>query len=324
MASRRSRIKGIANIPQRRKTAVGVEKQKDEEGTTKTVDDQADRLELNENHGSNSKENTAFKNVQDETDVKELPNLIEEHGKETVIKEDEIAAYVRKPEEINALNALKSKIECKPTKNNLIIECLSDGEQNQEIVNSPEKVKPPEQQQESAILLNNSVEKKIENIEHNLTSEHLTAATSDECPPIEKTKPIFKRNFIKPTISNSVLQRRNKVKIDDGSRTSESESESVVSKKDAPKSVHFLLDEKNAQETGDVVYPPAPPSPNKINRSRIKVAPRLGQRRTSFSASESEDDNRKSGRHRNDSVSNIFFKFNKTPLLPFRTYISLT
>lgn len=45
-----------------------------------------------------------------------------------------------------------------------------------------------------------------------------------------------------------------------------------------------------------------PPSPSKVNRTRIKAVPRLGQRHTSFSASESEDDSRRNSRHRNDSV----------------------
>lgn len=53
----------------------------------------------------------------------------------------------------------------------------------------------------------------------------------------------------------------------------------------------------------------APPSPTKINRTRIKAVPRLGQRRVSFSvgsASESEDDGRRqSSRHRNDSVCSL-------------------
>lgn len=52
-----------------------------------------------------------------------------------------------------------------------------------------------------------------------------------------------------------------------------------------------------------------PPSPTKINRTRIKAIPRLGQRRVSFnvgSASESEDDGRRqSTRHRNDSVCSL-------------------
>lgn len=51
-------------------------------------------------------------------------------------------------------------------------------------------------------------------------------------------------------------------------------------------------------------YPPPPSSPSKINRSRIKPIPRLHQRKTSFSASESEDETRRQySRIRNDSVS---------------------
>lgn len=67
-----------------------------------------------------------------------------------------------------------------------------------------------------------------------------------------------------------------------------------------PKSINSECTKSNS----DTEYPQAPPSPTKFNRTRIKAVPRLGQRRTSFSASESEDDNRKSyNRQRNDSVS---------------------
>ncbi|CAH1116059.1 unnamed protein product [Phaedon cochleariae] len=52
----------------------------------------------------------------------------------------------------------------------------------------------------------------------------------------------------------------------------------------------------------DTEYPPPPPSPNKINRTRIKAVPRLDYRKASFSASESEDESRKNNRIRNDSV----------------------
>lgn len=92
-----------------------------------------------------------------------------------------------------------------------------------------------------------------------------------------------------------------------------------------PKVVHFSFPDANSdgsvpvhnrlkldhvtEQAGlssDTEYPQPPPSPTKINRTRIRPTPRLGQRRTSFSASESEDDNRKSyGRHRNDSVRSI-------------------
>jgi hypothetical protein len=54
--------------------------------------------------------------------------------------------------------------------------------------------------------------------------------------------------------------------------------------------------------TPEIEYPIPPPSPNKVNRSRIKAVPRFGQRNTSFSASESEDESRRNHRHRNDSV----------------------
>lgn len=70
-----------------------------------------------------------------------------------------------------------------------------------------------------------------------------------------------------------------------------------------------LTNTESIKSGSDTEYPPAPPSPTKFGRTRIKAVPRLGQRRTSFSASESEDDNRKIyNRQRNDSVSNFLFR----------------
>lgn len=57
---------------------------------------------------------------------------------------------------------------------------------------------------------------------------------------------------------------------------------------------------------GDTEYPPPPPSPSITNRARIKAVPKLNFRKTSFSASESEDETRKTYRIRNDSVCMIF------------------
>lgn len=57
-----------------------------------------------------------------------------------------------------------------------------------------------------------------------------------------------------------------------------------------------------------VTYPRPPASPHKLlNRPRIRSTPRLGHRRNSTSASESEDDSRRNfmSRVRNDSVSSV-------------------
>lgn len=341
MASRRTRIKGIANIPQRRKTAVEPEKQ-DEEVVIKNE-------ETNYTSNKNCESTSVLKNEDEKTAAgfsvihnptsnsqQERSNNATETINDKALDDEEIAAYVRKPEEIVALDDLKKKVcslntittfgnnlrsfneKKKTDEGNVILEqTLANShtvgntihvklEETKENGENLIQEKQNEQQENKAVCTN--IKNSDDSKRHNRTFEH---ATSEEPQHTSQIKPLYKRHFIKPIISNSVLQRRSKIKIEDESRTSgsESESSSTVGKRDTVKSVHFLLDEKSTQaeqfpvkEIGDITYPPAPPSPSKINRGRIKVVPRLGQRRNSFSASESEDDNRKSNRHRNDSV----------------------
>lgn len=67
----------------------------------------------------------------------------------------------------------------------------------------------------------------------------------------------------------------------------------------APNIKHIVPDVQSPALDSDYSVPPS--SPTKYNR-RIKAVPRLGQRKTSFSASESEDESRRHGRIRNNSV----------------------
>lgn len=79
---------------------------------------------------------------------------------------------------------------------------------------------------------------------------------------------------------------------------------------------------EGSKPCSDSERPPPASSPSKlINRSRIKAVPRLGQHRSSFSigsASESEDESRKSysSRIRNDSVSSVVSEYqtNEVPV----------
>ncbi|KAK9880468.1 hypothetical protein WA026_011713 [Henosepilachna vigintioctopunctata] len=64
---------------------------------------------------------------------------------------------------------------------------------------------------------------------------------------------------------------------------------------------------QHANVGSDCEYPPPPSSPNKLNRSRIKAIPKIGNRKISFSASESEDESKKhEHRVRHDSQSSNF------------------
>lgn len=299
MASRRSRIKDIANIPQRRRTAVGVVQDKQKEGVVKNDEKTEKDVEQKQ------ETNTEFNNKLDEVQQSENQKETVQEEDTTVIHEEEIASYVRKPDEITAVIDIKKEINNvkESPKNDTAVENKSNitshvVEEKQNIV----KVQKVENATENVA---NSVSKtEPATTQPNLNSKTSTAATSDVYP----RKPIFRGNFIKPIISNSVLQRRSRLKVEDETRTSESEGESSVNCKkevdDKSAAVEQLL---SIKENSDIAYPPAPPSPSKISRGRIKVVPRLGQRRQSFSASESEDDNRKSNRIRNDSVSITLF-----------------
>ncbi|CAG9764498.1 unnamed protein product [Ceutorhynchus assimilis] len=83
------------------------------------------------------------------------------------------------------------------------------------------------------------------------------------------------------------------------------DSNEISQKKSA--SVIFPLHKRYISESqaSDSEYPAPPPSPSKINRSRIKAVPKLSFRKASCSASESEDETRKYGRIRNNSVCSV-------------------
>lgn len=355
MASRRHRIKDIANIPQRRRaTAVGVTVEKQKEEIIKT-DDKANIPIVSEQRGSSGTEKSAPKDVEELKTRVECTDLENENVKKQdsrdgdIIDEEEIVAYVRKPEEVLAISDLKKETDNCSSHASIKVDILQlaakdilqnenssaahegeinivdkpkevsqDALKNKHNLNSPheESVKntqleakenvsdentSPKKQEKSVADSELCVKTDIENNQPNLTSAKLAAITSQVYPPINKRT--FKTNFIKPVISNAVLQRRNRLKVEDENKTSESESESYVipSKKDATDEKSTTV--KHQFVTNDITYPPAPPSPSKINRGRIKVVPRFGQRRPSFSASESEDDNKKTNRIRNDSVS---------------------
>lgn len=159
--------------------------------------------------------------------------------------------------------------------------------------------------------------------------DNLPETTSVQLQEKSCIKQPFRRRFLKPVITKVILNRTAKHKVENDAVIKEEHTnkENTELPKETPKCVHFELDNlqnnDEAQENkviqsltndsaisgSDTENVPAPPSPSKINRLRIKAVPRFGQRRTSFSASESEDDNKKNyNRHRNDSVrKSIYF-----------------
>lgn len=334
MASRRSRIKDIANIPQRRKTAVGVVQEKQKEEIAKNDDkDKAKEGEHSEKgvERKHEADTISIKLDTDQTNENKKEGI---NGEDSVIEEEEIATYVRKPEEIVAINDIKNEIgKLKKIPNTQI----DDGVESKfnissSVIEDKKAVTVKLQQNENVTAEQQEKAGNDVKAEPNLNFKTLTAVTSEVSPRVGQIKPIFKGNFIKPIISNSVLQRRNRLKVEDDTRTSESEGESSVTSKREIDEKSALLEQLPVKEINDITYPPAPPSPSKINRGRIKVVPRFGQRRQSFSASESEDDNKKSSRIRNDSVSiavlmcveNIKSTVFRSALQPLRWWSNLT
>lgn len=255
MAARRIRIKGIANIPQRRKGSSG---------------NQSDSLEPN--------------NLVEEGEVNNEENSVPNQTSDDANQSENLQV----PTETQNFNSLEVK--------------------SPESVEATSDVPNPCEAQES----NENNTEKPDNSSENILVD------SQEKP----AKQPFRRRFLKPVITKVILNRTAKHKTENDTVIKEEDTnqENTDLPKEAPKSVHFVLDNNETQDN-KVVQPlandnaisgsdtenvPAPPSPSKINRLRIKAVPRLGQRRTSFSASESEDDNKKNyNRHRNDSVRNF-------------------
>lgn len=312
MASRRSRIKDIANIPQRRRTAVGVTQDKQKEVIAKS--DEKTEKDVEQKQETNTESNNKLDEVQQNENKKE--SLQEENS---VIQEEEITSYVTKPHEITAVSDIKKEISnvnvTESPKNDPCSTTLKTNKENDAAVESKFNITSNMVEEKQNIVKLQQIENTAENATNsvlkteagttppNLNFKTLTAATSDVYP----RKPIFRPNFIKPIISSSVLQRRSRLKLEDETKTSESEGESSVNSKKEVDDKSAAVEQISIKVNSDIAYPPAPPSPSKISRGRIKVVPRLGQRRQSFSASESEDDNRKSNRIRNDSVSVTLF-----------------
>ncbi|RZC40141.1 transcription factor TFIIIB component B'' -like protein, partial [Asbolus verrucosus] len=233
MASRRTRIKGIANIPQRRKpTTAGPEEQ-----------------------------------------IKAAPEIAED-----------------------ATLNLNSEI----------------AHGNGESVKEPPQPPPAEEPSESSANITEINDDKISppSIEEVAVKEE-SVEVSDNKSEQKPTVPA-RRKFIKPAVSLNAINRKLK-DAEDGKAAQVNQKppksnkivvlNEIIAYPDQTQRDAKRLVANNPQiQSPESEYPIPPPSPSKVNRSRIKAVPRLGQRNTSFSASESEDESRRNHRHRNDSV----------------------
>lgn len=266
MASRRTRIKGIANIPQRRKP-----------GATSI------NTETPQNNTEDENNLTAEPNLENTIiikDTKQLktPEIIQKPGHSFIEQPPETKPKdTTTPQIVNNESNLKENAICDIT---------------EEIDKKP--VVPLRRRFIKPTVSLNAINRKVKE----------TALTNDE----KNTQALSKSEFIANSGGSAT-----KITILDEFITRPDHSEEISLQKSEEKTLSFaspppnILSKVSMGNTGvlnsDIEYPIPPPSPNKVNRSRIKAVPRLGQRHTSFSASESEDESRRNYRHRNDSVS---------------------
>ncbi|XP_056631162.1 uncharacterized protein LOC130441479 [Diorhabda sublineata] len=270
MTTRRSRIKGIANIPQRRKPEnEKIEEKKDQLGVEAKLES---KCEVNDSNLTIINDDTTKSLSED----KGLPNRSEEHTDSNEISigvSDHVETVEKKPitEEVPSVKVPPTSSKPPITfKRKLLKGSVS--------LSAIHKKKKAEEVR--------SVAEKRQEID---TEENLSKSNENyvktETPKLSTTENQKKSDDTTPryTISTS----------ESIATTGTKKTENVFQK---PASVI------NNTSLSDTEYPLPPPSPNKANRTRIKPIPRLAHRKTSFSASESEDESRKINRNRNDSV----------------------
>lgn len=322
MASRRTRIKGIANIPQRKKPVPGTE--------TLTSND----VKLDEtNKNDNTKEN------ENATEAAEAANIITKQEDQDI----NASQTKSKNEDVNiSSNAEIREVECTETALNndksLSCEIVSAPESEQKIPDLPKLVpivrrkflKPginlnlikhrnANKEENSAIEADTS-STSPNNLENGHKSDKVIVLSEVRIPKVPNS-PLKVARDITKMISDSVQDSRiteitlNEAHVHEHEIAQPDNSSAVTFCKFpcfywylCTNNVSFLAPIKkfgHEPHVSDTEYPAPPPSPSKINRSRIKAIPKLSLRKTSCSASESEDETRKYSRIRNNSVSNF-------------------
>ncbi|CAG9826502.1 unnamed protein product [Diabrotica balteata] len=270
MASRRSRIKGIANIPQRRKAT-------NEENKLKLTESEAGENEkISENKAVTLENSTSGNSINNDATEINLPKpetltqIVNETFNNGVTNIENEAQQNSKDCDKNLTPANEPPKPTNILKRKFIRAPVS--------LNAIKNRKKPSQE---------SLEKEID---------------SQVNETVETTKKVLD-NFEQGSnnLTCTLIKDVDKDKNDEVSATYDIQNQ--LPKED---NIGNLFQKpvplfSNIQHS-DTEYPLPPPSPNKANRSRIKAIPRLAQRKHSFSASESEDESRKINRIRNDSV----------------------
>jgi hypothetical protein len=345
MASRRTRIKGIANIPQRRKTS------------NPTVDTE-EKAQLSPELGQTENEKPNL------TVTHEIPHEDDEIGETLKIQPEGKVDDVDRIEE--NINDGKSEGGCDPTSAPDKVEkqtssgttkATSENVNNTTLNDKPampvrrkfikpavslnaitRKTKEPEetrsvavngqkqQKNNKIIILDEVITYQNQHVtvpNHSLVEQKKGEVTPEPSnnllkPPeivVEEAKPTQCNNLKQPK-NNKIVILNEVISSPNQNRDQELNILATEVPINSLKPPEIIIPPINSHErdtrrlvshspqllTPEIEYPIPPPSPNKVNRSRIKAVPRFGQRNTSFSASESEDESRRNHRHRNDSV----------------------
>ncbi|XP_018322899.1 transcription factor TFIIIB component B'' homolog [Agrilus planipennis] len=320
MASRRVRIKGIANIPQRKKA--------DEKplSTPEQIDIVKEEAVLKKDnsdgtvHFSDSEENSKIvtsdldiieeEKCKDRHDSLEKKALLEE--KKPIIKEvikpgtfirRTIAKPIIKPNNISRRQQYKVIDKTEEIKNNHV------GETKLEIIASHSEQNNAKEHSDSTQNKANLIPKSDEN-SNKSSSENFLKPASDINLISSKAKIHNRKDESDSDLETDVGAIKDVI-VDKNLKYGNSSNEYILPDNIAGfKRMRNSLSE-SAKSGSDVEYPLPPASPNKIlSRSRIKAVPCLTGRRISFSvygsASESEDEGKNnSKRIRNDSVSSV-------------------
>ncbi|XP_076268306.1 transcription factor TFIIIB component B'' homolog Bdp1 [Rhynchophorus ferrugineus] len=276
MTSRRTRIKGIANIPQRKKA-------------TPTDDREARKEEAN-SKGSldTTQDNRAVSSSSNDT----------QHDIKTDAIDDSTGSYGEKFNKSNIcdnqdINNEQNTIDLKKTTDFPNTGELPSAQAN----NARRKFLKP------AININVATKRRLQDNKNGEMedSDQLSKKVLVE----DGEENITNGHVIEKNHSDMVLNETNLFSTDiPASRTS------VVTF--SPNIKHIVPD---VQSPLDSDYSVPPSSPTKYNR-RVKAVPKLKQRKTSFSASESEDESRRNGRIRNNSVCSVASTIGPDPPTP--------
>uniref|UniRef100_V5GSX4 Transcription factor TFIIIB n=1 Tax=Anoplophora glabripennis TaxID=217634 RepID=V5GSX4_ANOGL len=286
MASRRTRIKGIANIPQRRKN---VSEEKTEESDN-LVSEQDNEKQPAPNPVDKSEE--LLTGAPAESNKESDSNVPQEIGVskdfDAVVHSNSGDATVPNPTESQTSPAVENNVVpqiVQPPKPPLKRRTFIKPQVSASVINRKPKQNVEKDHTETSVEKSCLETDKIE-----------TSDTATQQGPVENG--LKEKQFISKGVSNVAREvTLDEVHLTPQIGTPHQEVES------SDKGVKKIVPQTSNTPNSDTEYPPPPPSPSKINRSRIKAIPRLGYRKTSLSASESEDESKRNyNRNRNDSV----------------------